>query len=633
MNAFGRRAIHGRAAHCRAPLVTRHSSLVTRHSSLATLVCLVLAFGLTLPIQQTRVAAGATYYVAPSGADTNDCLSQGTPCLTIGAAVDKTAPGDTVAVAGGSYHEHVVIAHDVTLTGAGAAATIVDGTGLMTGTLVSVEPSATAVISGLTVQYGLADEGYGGGVTSGGALTLMNAVLQDNSGGSAGGLYQFGGAVTVINSVVSGNDGDTGGMAVTNGGLTVMSSTVNANSGSVGGIGVDNAALTLTSATVSGNSGGGILNGGVATLVNSTIGGNIGIGLDNVGVSALYNSTVSGNSRTGILSEGHTPVSLANTIVGDNIGPDCVGILASQGYNLLGSGDGCSGLVEGVDGDRVGLDPRLGPLGDNGGPTATRALLPGSAAIDGGNPGGCMDENGRAIAIDQRGLSRPDSVNRRCDIGAYEEQSPPPGVATPVPTATNAPPTAVVTPSPSARATITPTPRVTAHSRTAAPPPLTLHLGGHIVTSGDTLAIRLGTDARARVRITLQATASKTVMAGSGKSRHRVTRHVVLYQTTLTGTANARGGYSARLRVGYRPAKPVQASLSATIQTSRGHTTRTAAITIDPPRQARSRGAKKALTVAPLGAGLQLGSHSQPNFRLPTSDSTGGTHDGAATSA
>ena len=587
MNGFGRRVTYGCAAHCRAPLVSR----------LAPLACLVLALGLVLPVQQTRVAAaGATYYVAPSGADTNDCLAQSTPCLTIGAAVGKTAAGDTVSVGGGSYHERVVIAHDLTLTGAGADATIVDGTGLMTGTLVSVEPSATAVISGLTVQYGRADEGYGGGVTSGGALTLMNAVLQDNNGGSAGGLYQFGGAVTIINSVVSGNDGDTGGIAVTNGGLTVMSSTVNANSGNVGGIGVDNAALTLTGATVSGNSGGGILNGGVATLVNSTVGGNIGIGLDNAGVSALYNSTVSGNSRAGILSEGHTPVSLANTIVGDNIGPDCVGILASQGYNLLGNGDGCSGLVEGVDGDRVGLDPQLGPLGDNGGPTATRALLPGSVAIDGGNPGGCMDENGRAITIDQRGLSRPDGVNKRCDIGAYEKQAPPPGVPTPVPTATNAPPTAVVTSLPSASATITPAPRVTARPRATTPPPLTLHLGGRVVTSGDTLAIRLGTDARAHVRITLQATASKTVMAGSGKNRHRVMRHVVLYQATLSGMADARGGYSARLRVGYRPTKPVQASLSATIQTSRRHATRTAAITIDPPRQTHSSHAKKYTT-------------------------------------
>jgi len=163
-----------------------------------------------------------------------------------------------------------------------------------------------------------------------------------------------------------------------------------------------------------------------------------------------------------------------------------------------------------------------------------------------------------------------------------------------VPSATDAPPTAVVIPAPPARATVTPTPKVTARPRTTVPPPLTLYLGGHIVISGDTLAIRLGTDARAHVRITLQATASKTVMAGSGKSRHRVTRQVVLYRTVLTGTADAHGGYRGRLRVGYRPAKPMRASLSATIQTSRGRATRTATITIDPPRQIRSGHVKKA---------------------------------------
>src|SRR5438045_8503037 len=54
-------------------------------------------------------------------------------------------------------------------------------------------------------------------------------------------------------------------------------------------------------------------------------------------------------------------------------------------------------------------DPLLGPLADNGGPTRTHALLPGSPAINAGNSSG-------APATDQRGAGRVGPV----DIGAYE---------------------------------------------------------------------------------------------------------------------------------------------------------------------------------------------------------------------
>jgi len=566
--------------------------------------CLALVLGLALPLQRagTVSAAGMTYDVAPSGSDTNDCLSPNTPCLTIGAAIARTAPGDTVVVAPGMYHERVSIAHDLTLAGGGADQTVLDGNGAVTGTLLALAPATTATVSGVTIRGGTAGQGYGGGVTSGGALTLAGDVVRDNTGGSAGGIYQFGGSVTISGSVVSGNSGDTGGIDASNGALTLISSTVSANSGAVGGIGVDNTLLTLSASTVSGNSGGGIANAGAATLMNSTVTGNIGSGLDNLSAAALFNSTVSGNSGVGVFSEGSGPVSLANTIVGGNIGPDCSGTLTSLGYNLLGSAAGCAGLTEGVNGDRVGLDPRLGLSQHNGGATATQALLPGSPAIDGGNPTGCTDGGGRPLTTDQRGAPRPDLVNARCDIGAYEEQAPPVGVATPlpVPTAVTASPTttAPVTPAvPSPAAPLTTTVMGTPPLATTRPratptrplvPPLSLYLGAHVVTSGATLSIRLGTQAHARVRITLQATATSVVVAGSGAKRHRVTRHVVLYRAVLNGIADARGGYNGRLRIGYRPARPAPASLTATIQTARGQVTRTATITIEPPRPPRA---------------------------------------------
>jgi hypothetical protein len=77
-------------------------------------------------------------------------------------------------------------------------------------------------------------------------------------------------------------------------------------------------------------------------------------------------------------------------------------------------------------GDKINTgDPKLGPLAPNGGPTQTVALVAGSPAIDAGDPAGCSDDDGVALAADQRGISRPQGA--RCDIGAFElQQTPPP---------------------------------------------------------------------------------------------------------------------------------------------------------------------------------------------------------------
>ena len=91
--------------------------------------------------------------------------------------------------------------------------------------------------------------------------------------------------------------------------------------------------------------------------------------------------------------------------------------LHSLGYNLIETTTNCtiSGLISG---NVTGQDPKLGPLQNNGGSTPTRALLPGSPAIDAGHPSGCINDLGTALTIDQRGWRRP--IGPRCDIGAVE---------------------------------------------------------------------------------------------------------------------------------------------------------------------------------------------------------------------
>jgi hypothetical protein len=95
--------------------------------------------------------------------------------------------------------------------------------------------------------------------------------------------------------------------------------------------------------------------------------------------------------------------------------PDLSGAFTSQGHNLLGIAGNSVGLAHGVNGDLVGsatapIDPRLGPLADNGGPTFTMALLPGSPAIDAGDD--------TLTGTDQRGFPRKSGAH--VDIGAFE---------------------------------------------------------------------------------------------------------------------------------------------------------------------------------------------------------------------
>jgi hypothetical protein len=94
-------------------------------------------------------------------------------------------------------------------------------------------------------------------------------------------------------------------------------------------------------------------------------------------------------------------------------------MVVSNGYNL--SSDGTCNFS--TSGDRNNTDPMLGTLQYNGGPTATMALPSGSPAIDAGNPLGCKDSQGHLLTTDQRGMPRPDSKEKVCDMGAYESQN------------------------------------------------------------------------------------------------------------------------------------------------------------------------------------------------------------------
>jgi hypothetical protein len=201
-----------------------------------------------------------------------------------------------------------------------------------------------------------------------------------------------------------------------NGGtLTITGATFANDQSNFGGAMANAGTLTITNSTIAGNSashsGGGISNGGTLTLVNATLAdnnvatGGTGGALDvTAGAVALYNTLVALNTNgTGA---GATPDDIAGTVS------------SSSAFNLIGTG-GSGGLTSGTNGNQVGVaNPGLDPNGlqNNGGPTQTIALLPGSPAIGAGSS---MIANVMVPTIDQRGVARPSGS---IDIGAFQDR-------------------------------------------------------------------------------------------------------------------------------------------------------------------------------------------------------------------
>jgi hypothetical protein len=284
--------------------------------------------------------------------------------------------------------------------------------------------------------------GYdGGGVFStsgrwtGAVLTINNSTFSMNSAGYHGGGidnygYEIVGATaTLNNSMVSGNSSAYGGGICNSapaggyGSLAVNNSTLAGNSATYGGGGVFNvpytgaqAVLQISNSTISSDSaqtGGGIDNeseddgSATAYISNSTFSGNSASGS---GGGSVFNSAQGYGSAVVHLNDAILQAGAA----GGNI-LNQGGAVISDGYNL--SNDSCGGFLTGP-GDQTNIEPMLGPLQDNGGPTLTHALLPNSPAIDAGDPSFTPPP-----FYDQRGPRFDRVVNGRIDIGSFEVQT------------------------------------------------------------------------------------------------------------------------------------------------------------------------------------------------------------------
>ena len=249
--------------------------------------------------------------------------------------------------------------------------------------------TGTATLSALTVSAGRSSNG--GGIVNYGNLTVVNSTITNNRASSAGGGIFNGGTLGLANCTLSDNSASVGGGIYDSNGRNDYGTPL-----------TKYGMLTLVNCTLADNSatgnGGGICNYGGAGLANCTLSDN----------SADY--------RGGIYNNG--TVTLNNSIVANSLnGSD----IFNQ-YQLSGS----KNLVE--DGSVLGEltgDPELGELKDNGGPTQTMALLPGSPAIDAGS-----NYQASHLTTDQRGAGYARISGSAVDIGAFEYQTPAPTITT-----------------------------------------------------------------------------------------------------------------------------------------------------------------------------------------------------------
>ncbi len=299
--------------------------------------------------------------------------------------------GDDAALAG-----DLDVHGDLAVIGAGADRTVIDGAGL--DRIFQVHGDARLTLHGLTLRGGDAGTADGGAVAGGpaSAIHLSRVTVDANRTEGYGGGIWAGGTLSLHYSAVTGNYAgqSAGGIGVA-GTAEVMGSTISGNDGHMlygGGIWVDRFAdLDLAQSTVA---------------FNKTMhtGGGVWVGAG--GSARVAGSIVAGNMSWGG-------------------GVDCAGAIETGGWNLVGLGHLCGDVADGVHGDQAGsgdlLDPGLGALAMNGGPTPTHAPLAGSPAVDRGDPAGLA-----CAGADQRGEPRPAAPvlaaagAAMCDVGAVE---------------------------------------------------------------------------------------------------------------------------------------------------------------------------------------------------------------------
>lgn len=289
--------------------------------------------------------------------------------------------------------------------------------------------ASNCVITHSTISENYASSGQGGGIKVGGNVVVTSSTISDNAATQGGGGL-------VIDASYGEEDEPLTSVEISDSAIIANSTDFGVGGGILSYVqGTHRDDLVVVNSTISANSsdnaGGGIA--GIGTFVNCTItnnradsnddsvgsGGGISAGSYGGG-SLLINTIVAGNLRgtaTPVRDDVAGAVDVTFSLLGDNTGAT----ITDHGGNLIGTA-------------ALPIDPLLGPLANNGGPTLTHALLAGGPAIDAGDPTAMAGVGGVPV-YDQRGTpfdrvrDGDGSSGPRIDMGAFEVQEPPAGPA------------------------------------------------------------------------------------------------------------------------------------------------------------------------------------------------------------
>ena len=372
-------------------------------------------------------------------------------------------PAGTYVLTGGLLQ----ITTSLSIVGGGASSTIINGNNVSSIFLISNPGTDPIVnISGVTITNGNSGIDFGAGfrVTADSSLSLANSIVSANNSSVGGVGITNEGFLTVFRSAIRDNviDGGGGGLTGTGAGIlntnvaNIVESTVSGNVGIRGG-GISNSGnLDITNSTISGNSasmGGGIRNisGGVVNIAFSTITDNeagletgeplanrVGGGIANLGAGQVNigNSILARNTDGRLTSDPlFAPDCFSNVAFGfTSFRGNLVGVLNAN-CDMRDTIFGAPPLFDMTGTEGAPLNPLIGALLNNGGPTATHSLLAGSPAIDQGT-GVTSATFFDCPSRDQRGLSRPVDGDGNgvddCDIGASEFGAIPPEIVNPL---------------------------------------------------------------------------------------------------------------------------------------------------------------------------------------------------------
>lgn len=399
---------------------------------------LLLLGTLAIPLQ-----AAAFVYTVDSTADLPDadtadgvCQTSASTC-TLRAAIQQANawPGaDAIVLPAGTYTLSIAgagenaaasgdldITDNLTVNGAGAASTFIDGGGI--DRVLDIADGVAVHISGVTVRNGLVN-GSGGGIYNLGTLSLSDSAVSNNTstlpvGTAGGGIYHFSSGEAAVslalervtvsgnradNSAVSGASGiNGGGIAIVGGRVAISDSAIVGNTATTG--------TTGTSGLDAGSGGGLYINNGLVTVTDSTISGNAADwnagGVYNFGALTLTGSTVSGNTAFqggGIHTDGNPArlLTLVNSTVSGNV-------TTHPSFSTLGGGLFISKPTviqsstvtdnDAADGAGIYLEP-IGLPGNTGSVTLTHTIIAGQASGADCGGGSSITSNGNNLASD-----------------------------------------------------------------------------------------------------------------------------------------------------------------------------------------------------------------------------------------